>query len=330
MRDINEIYSLVSEGSLSEKEALDILVVYISKNPLVFGLYGYDEDFRSELVLQILEKGNVIFKNYNESTGSFFTYLYCYIKSTVLFLIKRCDVSNYHDYFDFFEGIETYSENQISYLQNEIAWLEQNLNTQEFSYPNQQNKDVFFQEESNFLTKMKETSPFLAKKVVLILILKSCYYITDSQINKLCDIFELDKNDIFQKIQKLNNTLSEKIERKHCYEERRNNAYFRKNKYAREIEILKEKSDDVSLIKKEYLEKKFDKTTKCWSILNDKLQSGYKNIRPTNKNIANLTGICERQVSYYIKNAKELKKEAEEEILEKVDINNEKKKKKNN
>ena len=39
-------------------------------------------------------------------------------------------------------------------------------------------------------------------------------------------------------------------------------------------------------------------------------------------------GQLERQVSYYIKNAKELKKELEEEILEKVDINNEKKKKK--
>ena len=328
MKDINELYSLVSNGRLSEREALNVLVVFISQNPILFGLFGYDEDFRSELVLHILEKGNVIFKNYNESSGSFFTYLYCYIKSTVLFLIKRFDISSYHDYFDFFEGIEAYSENQISYSQDEIAWIEQNLTNQEVSSQELLKNDVLFHEGNNFLTKMKETSPFLAKKVVLILILKSCYYITDTQINKLCDIFELDKNEIFQKVQKLNNTLNEKIARKHSYEERRNNAYFRKNKYAREIEILKEKSDDVSLIKKEYLERKFVKTTKCWHVLNDKLQSGYKNIRPTNKNVANLTGICERQVSYYIKNAKELKKELEEEILEKVDINNEKKKKK--
>ena len=66
MKDINELYSLVSAGSLSEKEALDILVVYISKNPILFGLVGYDEDFRSELILLILEKGEVLFKNYNK------------------------------------------------------------------------------------------------------------------------------------------------------------------------------------------------------------------------------------------------------------------------
>ena len=327
MKDINELYSLVSNGRLSEKEALNVLVVFISQNPILFGLFGYDEDFRSELVLQILEKGNVIFKNYNESSGSFFTYLYCYIKSTILFLVKRFDISSYHDYFDFFEGIEEYSENQISYSQDEIAWIEQNLTNQEVSSQELLKNDVLFHEGNNFLTKMKETSPFLAKKVVLILILKSCYYITDTQINKLCEIFELDKDDIFQKVQKLNNTLSDKIVRKHSYEERRNNAYFRKNKYAREIEILKEKSDDVSLIKKEYLERKFTKTTKCWNVLNDKLQSGYKNIRPTNKNVANLTGICERQVSYYIKNAKDLKQEAEEEIVNKDDNTDEEKKK---
>ena len=58
------------------------------------------------LLVKNLEKSfdsNVIFKNYNESSGSFFTYLYCYIKSTVLFLIKRFDISSYHDYFDFFD-----------------------------------------------------------------------------------------------------------------------------------------------------------------------------------------------------------------------------------
>ena len=68
----------------------------------------------------------------------------------------------------------------------------------------------------------------------------------------------------------------------------------------------KEKNDEISLIKKDAFERKFEKTTKCWKNLNEKLQSGFRNIRPTNKVVANLTGICERQVSYYIKNAKEL------------------------
>ncbi|MBE6350954.1 MAG: hypothetical protein E7062_09455 [Spirochaetaceae bacterium] len=307
MKDINELYSLVSTGSLSEKEALDILVVYISKNPILFGLVGYDEDFRSELILLILEKGEVLFKNYNKMNGSFFTYLYCYIKSSIFVLIKHLDVSKYHEYFDFYEGIETYNENQLSYMKNEVDWIEQNFITyQESIQRNLQQKDEFFSTNETPLEKLKTTSPLLAKKIVLVLILKSSYYITDTQINKLCENFELDKEDILNKVQKLKNSLGDKIDRKHSYEERRNNAYYRRKKYATKIENLKEKNDEISLIKKDAFERKFEKTTKCWKNLNEKLQSGFRNIRPTNKVVANLTGICERQVSYYIKNAKEL------------------------
>jgi hypothetical protein len=38
--------------------------------------------------------------------------------------------------------------------------------------------------------------------------------------------------------------------------------------------------------------------------LNKAFEEGHLYLRPTNKTIANLLGICERQVAYYIKCAK--------------------------
>ena len=81
-------------------------------------------------------------------------------------------VSKYHEYFDFYEGIETYNENQLSYMKNEVDWIEQNFITyKESIQSNLQQKDEFFSTNETPLEKLKTTSPLLAKKIVLVLIL---------------------------------------------------------------------------------------------------------------------------------------------------------------
>ena len=67
------------------------------------------------------------------------------------------------------------------------------------------------------------------------------------------------------------------------------------------MQWLKENPDDYDEYKYWELEKKYLKHTQLWISLNKKLKDGVINIRPTNKAIADVLGICERQVSYYIK-----------------------------
>ena len=52
-----------------------------------------------------------------------------------------------------------------------------------------------------------------------------------------------------------------------------------------------------------YSHRKYDKQTNTWKTLNQQLKKGIINIRPTNKAIAKALGMCERQISFYIKNA---------------------------
>ena len=62
-----------------------------------------------------------------------------------------------------------------------------------------------------------------------------------------------------------------------------------------------EEQSDFLSSKFERLEKKH---TKNWIKLNKTFEEGHLYLRPTNKTVANLLGICERQVAYYIKSAK--------------------------
>ena len=90
---------------------------------------------------------------------------------------------------------------------------------------------------------------------------------------------------------------------KNKIEIRRNKAYFQHRKYRSRIEWAEATKDDFSPYEKHKLSNKYDKQTNTWKTLNQQLKKGIINIRPTNKAIAKALGMCERQISFYIKNA---------------------------
>ena len=68
--------------------------------------------------------------------------------------------------------------------------------------------------------------------------------------------------------------------------------------------MLKEpvaEQNDILSRKFERLERKHAKN---WQNLNKSFEDGHLYLRPTNKTVADILGICERQVAYYIKTAK--------------------------
>ncbi|WP_455157285.1 hypothetical protein [Treponema socranskii] len=67
----------------------------------------------------------------------------------------------------------------------------------------------------------------------------------------------------------------------------------------------KEKTDTELLLKK------YRKQTESWKHKNKELRESRWRVCPTNKMIANILGICERQVSHYITRAQKLIREKE-------------------
>lgn len=55
--DLSGIPLLVKEGIISQKQGIDSIAIFITKNPAVFSLNNFSEDFISEVVLSFIEKG---------------------------------------------------------------------------------------------------------------------------------------------------------------------------------------------------------------------------------------------------------------------------------
>ena len=142
-------------------------------------------------------------------------------------------------------------------------------------------------------------------KKIMVLALKASFYLTDEQIERICKFYDLKPEYFYSMVQHCKETLFSKNDKREKYMERRNFAYYHHRRYCR---ILYNLEDNDNLEEQDYLRKRYLRREKKhlhnWARLNNAFQKGHLYLRPTNKTVANLLGICERQVNYYIHCAK--------------------------
>lgn len=299
--NVNRIPDMIKNQELSTKQAVDLIATFVSLNYPVFGLHHFDEDFREEIILHIIERGESIIKKYNKLQGDFFNYLYCCIKSTTRTLIRTKAKKKIMESVVFSEQINNLEEKEYKYS---------HINYNCFDTPKvpyAQTKITPEELRTAFTNINKDKS-------ILILAMKSSFYLTDQQINKICDYYNLNKKEFYKTIDYYRLSLMNKSIRKQTLLTRRNNAYYNHKKYEKQLEILKncDFSEDKINLKNHLLNKNI-KQYNNWLNLTTKLNNGLLSIRPSNKLIASILGICERQVIYHIKRAKKkINKELEE------------------
>lgn len=317
--ELNQIPEKIYSGQITEEQALHELVVFLNSNWAIFNLHKRDEDFKSDIILNILEKGNTLFVNYRPEAGTFFNYFYSYVKSAAINHHRIAQKNNLIDNYNYDEAIKNYDSelehNSFDFIHNEktkVPFSYKPVNPVDFqiackteSYRFKDTVKKIIPKQLPQYEKFMSLSPSKIKKILIILALKSSYYISDVQVEKIAEICDLNSESLKETIHNLRSELEIRIKNRKNVEFRRNKAYFNHKKYQDKLLWLKE-SDNVN--KKYILEetqRKYLLQTKNWIELNRLLSKGYINIRPSNKAIASIIGICERQVSYYIKNAKE-------------------------
>lgn len=319
---LNLIPQMVETGHLSTKQAIQKMALFVQQNISVFNIIECDEDLRSEIVLHILDKGEILFNKYSKECGDFFNYFYSFVKNTEISCRRRQQKSTLQDIHNVNEKILEFNENCDVYSpsrysepeQRKVPYRAERINIQAFQTACKNNKYAIKQfvdkEKDNELLKKKiaQMSPIKLRKTILILALKSAYYLTDYQINRIAVICHVEKFLLHQAIQTLKSQLYDRENSKLKMEERRNNAYFQHKRYMNQLNWLRQSNEESDQYKIEQLQTKYLAQTEKWLKLNSLLASGVRNIRPTNKAIAEILGICERQVSYYIKNARELER----------------------
>lgn len=292
--DLNSFPELLKSGILTQQEAVNKICSFMVNNYRVFNLQKYDEDFRSDLIISFLENGIKFLNSYKPEIGDFFTFLYCYINSMVTTRIRALTQKTLKENVTLAEGINIIPEKEYKY--SKITYQVSEIPKAPYSY-----KPTNVEELKKIFSKLNDDN---TDKKILVLAMKSSYYLSDTQISKISSMYNLKKDDFYKAIQYFKDTLIDKSEKRAKAEERRNFAYYHHKKYNMQIENLSKSDNNNVRILQQELSFKQNKHKKNWQKMNKKLEEGYLYLRPTTKSIADVLGICERQVTYYINCAK--------------------------
>lgn len=298
--NLNLIPDMLQKNEVTREQALNLLCEFILSDSPVFGLIKFDEDFISELILRILERGTVIFDSFNPNSGSFFTYFFKYVQSVKFHLLKELSIRElkYKHVVELAKEDLFISDSTTQYYPSKSM-----IKNKEDSVDELLNKEVLYPKE--FIKLMKK-HPRGYEKLLLILALKSSYSLTESYINIISSFCNIEKEKLQEIIDYLNDKIQNKLRRKRSLEEKRNSIYYYKKKYEHQINKLDEENKEENKYISESLNEKYNRKYEKLGKINKKLQTSTHFIKPTNKEIANALGLCERQVNYYIKAIKSL------------------------
>lgn len=317
-KNFNELVFHVKLGKITAKEALDIIVSDMQENPFLYGLHQFDEEFRSDIILKILQKGTKIFDLYNPKNGQFKTYLCSLIKYQAKDILREKYKKELNEKHLSAMSILNYEADTEKY-----ASCERELSLSDFKpfTPSEKEKvpykdthtlqSYIMQKKQNELSCIKMMGKYgkknQIKKTALVLALKSCSYITDEYIDSLSSFCGIPKETVIRLIEEVKDTLEEKNRKISRIQKSRDREFLLKRHIEEELNSNNRNDRTIEL------ERFYDLHKKHWEIRNNELQNRKYLPSPTNKKVAEVLGICERQVGNYLQHADEVI----EEFLEK-------------
>lgn len=306
IRNINLLPKMIASGEITTKEGTKLLASFVCSNYPIFGLQKFDEDFRSEVFIKILEKGDRLFNTFNPENGDFFTFTFCFVKSQIKSTYKNFAKNNLHDKIFFDNNVENFLqqnppeeiiEKSISNY-SKVPYAHKKINAAQLKEGIKQNKLERYD------------------RSVLVLALKASYYLNDEQIIKISKIYNINIEFLYDLIQYFRDQVDEKRTRLLHEIECRNSAYFHHRKYQQMIQALDKTEPNNYQMERENLEKSDNYQIHNLNSLNEKFENRYLYLRPKTSSIANVLGICDRQVNYYLHCLK--KGKIDKEILKKL------------
>ncbi len=271
---VNEIYEDYEKGLLSSKDASNKILVCLFKSPKLFGLYNMGEDEQSEFLLYLLEHMQNILLKYRRDLSTFSTY----ITSNIISLKKSWFREFYHKKAKQ-ESIKYYIKTEEDYLMCENS-VEYNPSAILDSHCNLQN------------LKKKDAL------TILILALKSCYYLTPNHIFTLAKITNYTEEDLFELKETLEKLMKKKIDSAEEKKERINLSYIKRNSCRLELDFVDENSYVAKRLRNNY-----NHYSRNWNY-NMKSLKKLKGIKPSNGQLAQVLHMKEHAVYKILKEAK--------------------------
>lgn len=316
---LNELPSLLESKKVTEKEAVNELAEFLLTNSPIFGLNKFDEDFRNDIILTLLEKGSSLFTTYKKESGVFFNYVYCYVLNLIVAKRRKSarnklgesvavheSITTYEDKIELYTHIshKDFAVKKVPFAVKQITpedlrdALENNSQKLKRFISNNSEKD------SVLIQNLKKMPPKSIIKTLEILALRSSSSITDDFVERICEICDIDTKNFMTRLLYCRQQIAQRHFRKDEEINKRNRAFFLKNKYELQISLQEKNGADPSKIAE--LKKKLAYHTKRWNNINKKLEEGYLSLTPSIKDISVALQMSERQVFYYLTNARKL------------------------
>lgn len=288
---LDDIPELLKSEKLSFKQACLAVYKTVYFNPVLFELTDFDEDERSDFLLYFLQKKiPTMIKNFNPEITSFGSYVYSVLKliknDYIQKQIKKSNISRTYIQ----ESILNYDEFQEQ-IQHSAAIVS---DTHEGYIPQSEEEKNpslvykrFFQVAPHRLC-VAESRKRKLQRGVLILALKSAWYINDEQIKKVSSFCKISSDILSSTVCTLKANLINKALLREEIENNRAKAYCLINNY--ELELQKQTSYE-NLPRFEQIEKCLKYHRKSFNTKNNFLKSGYCKIAPTNSEIAKVIGV---------------------------------------
>ncbi len=306
----------VQAGKLAVKDALGKLSALVLESPGRYIVSQHDDDLVSEVIVELLQKGFSLFDNYDRKFGSFSGYFASYVRFLSKSVRRASSKETFSGIACWLSHQETYSRDEAKYSENEyparITTFRPYLPPQSALAPYRIHATAHTAEDksceyraadSSHLPDFFQTKQPVNKRIALVLALKSSYYLTDEHIDAVSGFCGIPKDELHTAISALKSGLRPKIEKFIKIQDKRAHSYFLHCKYRLRLQYLKEQ--EVRTERR--LHELYEMHTRNWRRTNSLLQEHSYAVCPSNKKLAELLRICERQIGYYIKRADKLR-----------------------
>lgn len=290
---MSHCYQAFKNGEISLEECRNQVITLVFKNQNYFQIQNLQSDLQSNLIIFLYKSIDSILLKYNPQFGNFNTYLAATIKG----LKTRCFREFYRKKatelisFEYYHTIFQEKMNQ-NYCVSSLAESE-NL----YAQKNNLNDTILIKECTDYLPKKKYKHISVSQKI-LILTLKSSYYLDDATLQKIAEYTKFPEKkleDICNKIRQLLEPRRLKYKEKM---EQINKEYLIKNRCFLELSYQNKGSYAYENKLKAY---RFHKTR--WNkMLQNKPKPSY--LCPKNREISAFLDVSEDQVHYVLHKCK--------------------------
>ena len=272
--DLDKMYESYEKGELNLKEFIDKIIEAIFLEPHRFGIGKLDSDLKSEFIVYLLEKLQTYIIRYSKKLSIFSSYII-----SLIYNLKKAWIREFYHKQAHKQSINYYiGAEEPKYV----------LAEHDYAY-NEEAKA--HKQHINFSDK--------DKLIILLLALKSFYYLEDSHISHVSKVTGIPINDIHELIHNLSLLCEKRRIINTKKREKLNSSFIKKNRFSLELMNIDRDSSLAYNLNRSYV---FH--AKQWKN-NLKLYNEAPAVKPSNANIAELLQIKECKVYHILKDSKE-------------------------